>query len=297
MKIILAIDLYDETERDPSIYEELTQWCSDVKLDVQPVFIHVSSPELDVFSNQMIQPTVDYTALLKPFADLKILHLPIVGRKKEIVALLDYAKQENADLIALVSQGKSGLEKKLLGSFAEALLLKSEIPLLFLDEESSNRERVNKILFATDFSEASKKGFSTLLKQVKHHKPELVIFNAIQLPQFSASGHVYAQALNVLPQQYWDEQRKWAEKNGSDFQTEAEKMGLSARVEIANQVYSIENAIHEVVRREKVKLVAMVSVSQPLQRFLIGSVSRTILRTRIKPIWICGPQSLDFKST
>jgi hypothetical protein len=35
----------------------------------------------------------------------------------------------------------------------------------------------------------------------------------------------------------------------------------------------------------------MVSVSQPLQRFLIGSVSRTILRTRIKPIWICGPQS------
>ncbi len=296
MKIILAVDLYDESERDPFIYEELNKWCSDVKVDVKPVFIHASSPEVDVFTNQMVQPSVDYATLLKPFSELKILHLPVVGRKKEIEELLSYAKEENADLIALISQGKSGLEKKLLGSFAEALLLKSEIPLLFLDGESNSREKVNKILFATDFSEASKKGFNILLKQVKNQNPEIVIFNAIQLPQFSAAGHVYTQALNILPQQYWDEQRRWAEKNGSELQIEAQNMGLSARVEIANQVYSIENAVHEVVRREKVKLVAMVSVSQPLQRFLVGSVSRTILRTRIKPIWICGPQSLDRSS-
>ena len=295
MKIILAVDLYDETERDPLIYDELSKWCSDVKTDVQPVFIHVSSPEVDVFTNQMVQPRVDYAALLKPFADLKIIHTPIITRKKEIEELLAYAKEQNADLIALISQGKSGLEKKLLGSFAETLLLKSEIPLLFLEEEVSSREKVNKILFATDFSEASKKGFHILLNHVKLQKPEIVIFNAIPLPQFSAAGHVYAQALNVLPQRYWDEQRKWAEDKGDEFQNIALKMGLSTRIEIANQVYSIENAVHEVVRREKVKLIAMVSVSQPLQRFLIGSVSRTILRTRIKPIWICGPQSLDLK--
>lgn len=296
MKIILAVDLYDDTKRDPLIYEELSKWCSDVKIDVKPVFIRVSSPEMDVFTNQMIHPQVDYANLLKPFADLKIIHTPIVGRKKEIEALLDYAKEEKAELIALVSQGRKGLEKKLLGSFAETLLLKSEIPLLFLDEETSNHEKVNKILFATDFSDASKMGFNILLKQVKRHNPEIIIFNAITLPQFSAAGNIYTQALNILPQQYWDEQRKWAEDRCNELLNEAKKFGLSARMEIVNQVYSIENAVHEVVRREKVKLVAMVSVSQPLQRFLIGSVSRSILRTRIKPIWICGPQSLDSKS-
>lgn len=297
MKIILAVDLHEsDIQRDPLIYEELKLWCENIATDVRPVFVYSSGSEVDL-SSDFLSTMPEPPENLKAFAPLKVLQTPQVGRKKEIEALLNYASEQGADLIALVSQGKSGLEKKLLGSFAETLLLKSEIPLLFLDQEMGLREKTNKVLFATDFSVASKEAFGIFLNHIKHQQPEIVLFNAILLPQFSATGQVYAQALNILPQQYWDDQRKWAEARGNEFVALAQNTGLQARVEIANQVYSIENSIHEVVRREKVKLVAMVSVSQPLQRFLIGSVSRSILRTRIKPIWICGPQCLGNKPT
>jgi nucleotide-binding universal stress UspA family protein len=283
MKVILAVDLYEmENHKDPLIYEELSRWCENVKTDVQPIFIHSGSVQLGNLSNQ---------PPLKAFADLKVLHLAAAGRKREVEALLAYAKEQNADLIALVSQGKATLEKKLLGSFAETLLLRAEIPILFLEEEVRIKHS-NKVLFATDFSEASNETFNLFLSHVKLQKPEIILFNAIQLPQFYAAGPVYSHAIKVLPQNYWDEQQQWAEKKGRELVSLAEAQGFQVRLEICNQVFSIENSIHEIVRREKVKLVAMASVSNPTQRFLLGSVSRSILRTRIKPIWICGPQCL-----
>jgi nucleotide-binding universal stress UspA family protein len=297
MKIILAIDLYEtEIQKDPLIYKELNRWCENAKTDVQPVFIHSTTLEEEMILDHLPHTgsNFDFT-LLAPFADLKVLHMPGATRKKEIEALLSYAKEQQADLIALVSQGKATVEKKLLGSFAESLLLKSEMPLLFLEEEVRIKSNLDKVLFATDFSEASTEAFSLFLKHMNQAKPEIVLFNAIQLPQFRAAGPVYSHAMQVLPQNYWEEQRQWAETQGKALVEIAEARGFQVRLEISNQVFSIETSIHEIVRREKVKLVAMVSVSSLMQRLLLGSVSRSILRNRIKPIWICGPLCLGHK--
>lgn len=290
MKLVLAIDLFETDVREPDIFQALDEWCEHPSLDVMPVYIHSSSIETDMILDHAQKP-LSIPPELKGFAELKVINIPVHNRKKEIESLLKYAKDQHADMIALVSQGKSGLEKKILGSFAEALLVQSDIPILFLEENVRSRPKENRALYITDFSEASKNAFDIFLKHLKIQRSEIVIFNAIPLPKFAATAQVYSQALTVIPQQYWDEQREWAERQALELVKRAQAHGFSARFEIANQVYSVENEIHEVVRREKVNLLGLVSVSSPMERFFLGSLSRSILRTRLKPMWISGPQA------
>jgi len=49
--------------------------------------------------------------------------------------IVDVARQEGADLIAMVTHGKSGLERFFMGSVAQAVLRKSPVPLLLLKNE------------------------------------------------------------------------------------------------------------------------------------------------------------------
>lgn len=286
MKIVLAIDLSEsDLIKNPNIYEELTHWCQDVKTDVLPVYVTSSTSE----NNFRLDKTPAFH-LLQLFADLTVLKIPGGGRKKEIEALLEFAKKQNADIIALISQGKSSIEKKVLGSFAEGLLVRAEIPLLFLDDEIQRRTKTDTVLFATDFSDISNDVFNYFLDFMSDQKPEIVLFHAIALPQFAATGIVYSQALQLLPQNYWDEQKEWAHQKAAALIRIAESRGFRIRLEIVNQVLSVETAIHEAARKEKVRLVALTSVSNPLERFLLGSVSYSVLRAKIKPLWICGPQ-------
>lgn len=54
----------------------------------------------------------------------------VVGRGEPIDAILDVAKREQADLIVISSQGRTGLKRLILGSVAEELARVSPLPVL-----------------------------------------------------------------------------------------------------------------------------------------------------------------------
>lgn len=284
MKIVLAIDPFDKNlaEQEPR-FETLAKWCKNTKVDVVPIYIAPADK-----ASVVLPPIKE----IEEFAPLHVV-TQAGGRKKEIEALLKFAKEQDAEVIALISQGKSTLDKMVLGSFSESLLLKSEVPILFVGDKSDTIKRENKVIFLTDFSDASWRAFVLLLRQMQDRKPEIVIFNAIPLPQFVQSSPIYAHAMNLLPDAYWEEQKLLAEQEAMKFQHLATMNGYQSRIVIANQVASIDRSIRQLLSIENVKFIAMASVSNSLQRFLVGSVSRSILRDRIiRPVWICGPQCL-----
>lgn len=291
MKIILAVDPF---EKDPILpqYSDLSRWCQNPKVDVKPVYV-ISSAKVSEVLKEVDSIDAALPEYVKQFAPLEILIQPLVSRKKEIETVLQYAHEQEADMIALMSRGKYNLEKKILGSFAESLLHKSDLPILFLREDGSIEEPSDKVLFATDFSLASMQSFSLFLSHVKDQAPEVVLYNAIPLPHFVSAGPVYAHSLAVLPQGYWDEQKRSAEKAALSYLRLAESQGLKCRFVIENQVASVEGAIKDLIKREKIRLVGLVSVSSSFQRLVLGSVSQGILRDNIRPIWVCGPQCLE----
>lgn len=109
--------------------------------------------------------------------DLKVSYCAIPGVPYE--EIIEYAQNENADVIVVGAQGAGYLEEKVIGSTASQLIRKSKIPVLVIDKEVQFKEPKN-IVLAVDFKETDNKTVLKPLKQLatlfKSHVHVLNVF-------------------------------------------------------------------------------------------------------------------------
>lgn len=99
--------------------------------------VHVQEPPAYYGGGEMYYGMLDPTAheLIKLLEDVKP-NDPSVRYEHRMLtgdpagALVDFAKQENIDLIVLGTHGRSGLSRLLMGSVAEAVVRRAECPVL-----------------------------------------------------------------------------------------------------------------------------------------------------------------------
>ena len=84
--------------------------------------------------------------------------------------ILSYNKKNEIDLIVMGSHGTSGIEEVLIGSNTEKVVRLSEIPVLVIKKNIRNF-KFNNFVFASDFSEETKRPFNKMIEFAK-------IFNA-----------------------------------------------------------------------------------------------------------------------
>ena len=283
MKIILAIDAHDkQTELSPLIYEELKNWCVNIKTDVLPVYV----------SSQPMESDLVLPKGFEEFAPLKVLFSGR-GRRKEADVLIEYAEELGASILAFVSKGLGNQDQKILGSFAEAIVLRSHKPLLFLGESPSSNlsMKSSKVLFMTDFSEASRQALSILMEQLKPQSPEIFIFHALELPSLALAGSVYAQALNLLPASYWADEERKAKVLGEKFVQLAQENGFKAKLILMSKVLSASEAVRRVIAQEQITLVAAVALNNGLFKLPLNQMESNLNKTQ--PVWICGPRAVN----
>ena len=286
MKIVLAVDPFEEIlQFSPPDFNCLKSWVKDPKTDIIPVYVVPLSMSHQNLGEIWLPPQ------FQDFAPLRVVSATALGRKREVDALLSVASQSNSDVIVLLSQGTL-TAKKLFGGFAEAALLKSEKPVLFLADGSEKRPPYKKVIFATDFSKESFEAFSVLISQIKQLNLGVILFHAIPVPSFTRIGPIYQQALDILPASYWITQEEWAHSQADPFLHLACEHKVNCKLIVRSQVISIEDSLKDLLEVEKTSLIAMVTVSSSLQRLLVGSISRFILRHRKQPVWLCGTQGL-----
>jgi nucleotide-binding universal stress UspA family protein len=288
MRIILAVDPFEESLRlSPPDFSCLKSWVQNPQAEILPVYVLPNSETSRDLDNIWLPDE------FKDFAPLKILPTKALGRKREAEALLNYTDEVQADVVVLVSHGTL-TAKKLYGGFVESILLKSEKPIVVLAENSKSNTTHGKLIFISDFSKESYEAFSIFISNFKDIKPSVLLFNAIPLPAFTRSGPIYQQALDILPVSYWHQQETWAAQLAEPFLKIASEKQIICQLEIRSQVISVEDAIKDLLEKEDASLFAMVTVSGTLQRLLVGSISRFVLKHRKQPLWLCGPQG--FKS-
>ena len=78
-------------------------------------------------------------------------------------SLIRFAMEENASLILVSSRARKGIDRIVLGSFAETLVLRSPIPVFVANPTTKAHQKLTTILYPTDFSAASKKGFDRVV--------------------------------------------------------------------------------------------------------------------------------------
>jgi len=128
----------------------------------------------------------------KPYLD-GIPVTEIVKMDKPIHGIIQVSKDYDVDLIIMGSHGSSGVEELLIGSNTEKVVRISEIPVLVIKKDTSNFN-VSNIVFASDFSDETKKPFEKLLNFTKFFESKIHLVT-ICTPNSFKPTHVIEKAM------------------------------------------------------------------------------------------------------
>ena len=104
-------------------------------------------------------------------------------------AIVDYARENNIDLIVMGTHGRRGFDRLLLGSVTEGVMRKASCPVLTVNktlhkviysDEQPGILHLNKILFCTDFSENSQKAFDHAMFLASEYRAELTLLHVLE---------------------------------------------------------------------------------------------------------------------
>ena len=97
------------------------------------------------------------------------------------------AEQKKADLIVVGTNGRRGIGKFILGSTAEEILRQAKCPVLTVGPHSPSeppREaRFKKIVYATDFGDASSAAAAHAVALAQEHQAHLILMHVIEYPK------------------------------------------------------------------------------------------------------------------
>lgn len=175
--------------------------------------------------------------------------------------ILSFNKKNKIDLIIMGSHGSTGIEEILIGSNTEKIVRLSEIPVLVV-KKGSNTFNIKNIVFASDFSEETKKPFIKMIEFAKIFDASLNLVMICTPNSFKTT--VVAQKIikNFI----------------SDFKLE------NYSIHIYND-YNIEKGIINFTNMIGADLIGLCTHGRTgLSHYFYGSISEDIVNHTIKPI-------------
>jgi nucleotide-binding universal stress UspA family protein len=181
-----------------------------------------------------------------------------------------------------------GLKHFVLGSFAETLLLYSDVPLLFINPNLKGASRPKHILFPTDFSEASKEAFQEVLKLAKSINGNVSLFHKIDFtlpPIIALNTRAYPLYKKAFVAEIGSKKN-----TATDWAKIAAAKGIRTKIIIDSKR---EGSLAEVILAQSKRnpgIIAMAAKSGPVMSALLGSTIRKVVRESSIPVWVLHPK-------
>lgn len=150
-----------------------------------------SIPETILFmkkANEMLDKITE-----KPYLE-GISITEILKIDKTIHGISQVSKENDIDLIVMGSHGSSGVQELLIGSNTEKVVRNSDIPVLVIKKDISNFN-ASTIVFASDFTEESKKPFQRLLNFTEFFDSKIHLVT-ICTPNSFKPTHIIEKSMN-----------------------------------------------------------------------------------------------------
>lgn len=231
------------------------------------------------------------TAKLKNSEEARVLLQPSNSQSASIASLIAFAKREKVELIAVNTHGRKGLDRLLLGSFAEGLIASSEIPILTVNKNMNIPSKISTILIPTDFSAESMAIFKKVLAWITGLSAEaparIILINRFVPP---GSPFVYSalggEVNTRLIEQTFHEVEIERKKQARKWKDYATARGVKCEIEIDRGLGDLDRLILEKSAEYSADLISMVSYKSTLGRALIGSTARDVLLGAKCPVLI-----------
>lgn len=207
-------------------------------------------------------------------------------------AVSEYAFHSNADFIIANTHGKKGIDRMMLGSFAETLLMRSKVPVLIAGIRGKEHTAIKRIFFPTEFGEHSRDTFRKIISFAKLTHAEVILYHVVfdpgeprpgmsPLTWLPRSSPQFMQAILAF-QSYMELQNKRAEK----WRLAAEKEGVRVEVIIETDQRNVDYLIQEKAKLHSADLIMMEAQRGPIRGAILGSNTRKVVRQAETPVFV-----------
>jgi nucleotide-binding universal stress UspA family protein len=205
-----------------------------------------------------------------------------------VETLLRYARDTRARVIAVSTHARTRLVRLALGSFAETLLLRSEIPMLVVNPDVADAKAgpLRRLLFPTDFSEGSRRAFREMLPLAKRNSARVTLFYQFEYLAPGTAGQIHTSAIH---RQFFERDVAAKRRKAESWAAVAMRAGVSVDVAISQEPGFVPDAILAMAARTRAGLIAMASQSGAVAATLLGSVVRRVVREAQCPVWVIHP--------
>ena len=208
--------------------------------------------------------------------------------RSNVKALIQLSKKNRSRVILAATHGRKGIERFMLGSFAETLMHLSAVPLVLVNPRSKPNPAIRKIIFCTDFSAVSKKAFKHLLPLAKNLGAKVEILHVFKdVPPWTqvSVDPWLPQALLYYPDMP-KVQEKRLNHSGRKWVQEAKRYKVPASFHLAKAQKEVAKEILNYATKSKAQMLAMAIESGPVTANVIGSTTRKVVREASVPVWL-----------
>jgi len=169
--------------------------------------LHVLTPPIPEACRDAIRADEELAnaEMLKVDAQLTgVEHDTAVMRSADLWSALEpFVKGNKVDLIVLGTHGRTGLQKLLLGSFAEEIFRRSSVPVLTVGpsvrKSAHASSHFRSVLFATDFSAPSSAAAPLAISLAEENGADLVLLNVMPESDTRDRAVVLAHLFDLVP--------------------------------------------------------------------------------------------------
>lgn len=208
------------------------------------------------------------------------------SKRDRAMALIQFAQRKKAKMIVVGSGAKSRDRLTGLGSFSEALISLSPIPVLVLGESVQTALPVAKILYPTDFSEASKLTFRKVIQFAKTKNAEVVLYHFLNLEQGPlVYGIPWGYEVKWLDE-YWQNQDKLQQEEGESWKNLAINQGVKCQFICDRKTGQLSDRIVEMIKENQTNMLAITVKRGPWSQVILGRNVRELFANSTCPVLV-----------
>jgi nucleotide-binding universal stress UspA family protein len=290
-RVIWAFDPYaSEPDTQRLALMALKEMTEDLDVEVTPVFLYGAHelPQINSFAQKVVNEVTRDIARNGQLhiSPIVVIAEPFFRIRNAVQELIHYAKDQRSDCILLNTRARKGVGRLLLGSFAEELSLRSEVPLLVVNPHCDSNVK-KKIIFATDFSEESRKAFVQVVELARVSQVALILFHQARYPLPPTIG--YAFCPYPLYEGISDDDIQMKRAQAQDWIQQAKRAGVEISVQFEEREKQPFAGILDFTA-ENPGILAMTARSGRFETICLGSTVRRVLREACCPVWIVHPE-------
>lgn len=241
--------------------------------DVMPYY-----EEMEVEAGRRLAELVDEEA--RQFADLNA----TVRRGTPFMEIIDFAKDEDIDLIVIPTQGRTGVDRFLFGSVTEKVLRMAPCPVLTIPPREGEPEAftIDKVLHPTDFSDYSDHALPYAVSFAKRYDAGLLMVHVVTVWDYDPANPEWR-----FPPLEPEHQRLVEENAQQTLEEHGGKIESDVHVEERLvKGFDPPMEICRVAEEEDVDVIVMATHGRTgLRHALLGSTAEKVARHSERPVF------------